>query len=92
MRSHPQQRQTTALHTPKRKKQEIACAEPPPAAPNYRIVHVKKEKAENSVCGATGEIGVAHAKKKKTKNDVCGATPSSPKLPYCTRQKEKSRK
>ena len=37
----------------KEKKQEIACAEPPPTAPNYRIVHAKKKKAGNDVCGAT---------------------------------------
>ena len=49
VRSHPQQRQTTVLYTPKRKKQEMTCAEPPPAVPNYRIAHAKKKKAGNGV-------------------------------------------
>ena len=41
-----------ALHTPKRKKQEMTCAEPPLPAPNCRAAHVKKKKARNGVCGA----------------------------------------
>ena len=48
-------------------------------------VHVKKEKVGNDVCRAAGEKGYVHAKKEKAGNGVCGATPSSAKLPYCTR-------
>ena len=92
MRSHPQQPQTTALHTPKRKKQEMTCAEQWGRGELY----TSKKKKQEMTCAkpppAAPNYRIAHAKKKKTKNDVCGATPSSPKLPYCTRQKRKSRK
>ena len=43
-----------ASHTPKRKKQEMACAEPPLPAPNCRVAHVKKKKARNDVCAPAG--------------------------------------
>ena len=51
VRSRPKLLQTTTAHTPKRKKQEMTCAEPPQTARNYRIAHVKKKKARNDVCG-----------------------------------------
>ena len=52
VRSRPRRPQTAVSHTSKRKKQEMACAERPPPAPNRRTAHAKKKKARNGVCGA----------------------------------------
>ena len=64
VRSHPQKPQTTALHTPKRKKQKMTCAERQGKWVLKGHAHVKKEKAGNNVCGATPKREPAHALKK----------------------------
>ena len=76
------------VHVKKEKAANGVCG----AAGEKGYVHAKKKKIGNGVCGTAGEIGVVHVKKEKAENGVCGATPNSAKLPYCTRQKEKSRK
>ena len=39
-------------HTPKRKKQEMTCAERPTCGSKGRKTHAKKKKARNDVCEA----------------------------------------
>ncbi len=67
----------------------------------FKGVQAREEGAEEGrLCHAReGKSGIrydsrriAHVKKKKVRNDVCGAEPSYFKLPYRTRQKEKSKK
>ena len=85
-----------ALHTPKRKKQEMTCAEPPPRRLQTAVSHTSKRKKQEIACAEpplpAQNCRVAHAKKKKARNDVCGAAPAGSKLSYRTRQKGKSKK
>ena len=56
VRSRPLQSRAASQHTSKRKKQEMACAEPPKLFTSRPIAHVKKKKARNGVCGAAQAI------------------------------------
>ena len=73
---HPQLIQTTALHTPKRKKQKMTCAERQGKWVLKGHAHAQKKKAGNDVCGATPKRKPAHVLKKNPttiiKNKISG--------------------
>ena len=47
---------SASQHPSKRKKQEMACAEPPTPVQSRHVAPVKKKKARNGVCGAAQAI------------------------------------